>query len=422
MASIAVEHDISHEIKSTLALVLAGGVGSRLEGLTTWRVKPAVPFGGTFRLIDFPLSNCMNSGIRKIGVLTQYKSQSLIGHLSGGWGLLHPELGEFVEILPAQQRINGEWYRGTADAVYQNIDIIRQHNPKHVLILAGDHVYKMDYGPMVQLHCDTGSDLTIACIEVPLADASAFGVMSVDADQRVVRFWEKPAEPTPVPGTEDRALVSMGIYVFNTDFLFDHLFEDADRQMSSHDFGTSVIPPLIGSSKVTAYAFASDTTNGHAYWRDVGTVDSYWQANMELVGVSPELNLYDFDWPIRTTLLQYPSAKFVLNEEGRRGVAVDSMTAPGCIVSGAHVEDSLLFSNVRVEEYSSVYESVVLPNVTIGAHCQLNKVIIDKDCVVPEGSVIGHDHRSDRKRFFVSPEGVVLVTPDMLGQMVHRVR
>lgn len=420
MARNQVHQTTNREEKHTLALVLAGGRGTRLQGLTAWRVKPAVPFGGTFRIIDFPLSNCINSGIRKIGVLTQYKSQSLIRHIVTGWGLLHPELGEYIEILPAQQQIAEEWYRGTADAVYQNIDTIRQHNPHHVLVLAGDHIYKMDYGPMIGFHRNTGAKLTIGCMETPLEEASRFGVVGVADDRQIHRFDEKPEQPTPLPDMADRALVSMGIYVFDTDFLCDQLIADAEAPSSSHDFGLDIIPSLIHRSKVMAYPFPCDASNG--YWRDVGTVDSYWQANMELIGLTPALNLYDGEWPIRTTLRQHPSAKFVLNEEGRRGTAVNSMVAPGCVVSGAHVEDSLLFTNARIEEHSHVSESVVLPNVVVEPDCRLQKVVVDKDCIVPAGSRIGLDHEQDRRKFHVSPEGVVLVTPDMLGQSTHQIR
>ena len=422
MALIDVQRNISRDIKYTLALVLAGGRGTRLQGLTKWRVKPAVPFGGTFRIIDFPLSNCINSGIRKIGVLTQYKSQSLIRHIVHGWGLLHAELGEFIDIMPAQQRIAEQWYRGTADAVYQNIDIIRRYHPEYVLILAGDHIYKMDYGPMIGFHRSNQADLTIGCFEVPLREASRFGIMAVDESRRIVRFEEKPDRPTPMPGSEDQALASMGIYIFNTGFLFDQLIKDADDQTSEHDFGKNIIPPLIDTHKVFAYPFQGGGGNGSMYWRDVGTVDSYWQANMELVSLSPELNLYDGDWPIRTALRQYPSAKFVLNDEGRRGMAIDSMVSPGCIVSGGYVEDSLLFTNVRIEEHARIHRSVILPNVVVGPRCQINRAVIDKECIIPEGSIIGLDHKQDRERFYVSPENVVLVTPDMLGQLIHRVR
>lgn len=411
---------VDNDIKYTLALVLAGGRGRRLNDLTRWRVKPAVPFGGEYRIVDFALSNCVNSGIRKIGVLTQYKSQSLIRHIIHGWGVLHAELGEFIEILPAQQRIAEKWYSGTADAIYQNIDIIRRYNPDFVLVLAGDHIYKMSYSPIISHHRIHKADLTISCLDIPLQRANEFGIMQVDDEQRVVGFEEKPEVPRPIPGQEDRALASMGIYVFDTAFLFEQLIRDADNVNSSHDFGKDIIPSLIHSHRVFAYPFQS--VGGGQYWRDVGTVDSYWQTNMELVGVAPELNLYDRKWPIRTNSRQYPPAKFVFNESQRRGFAVDSIVTNGSIVSGAYIESSLLFYDVRVEEQSEVRQSVILPNVVIGAGCRIRKAIIDKGCLVPAGTVIGENPAEDRERFYVSPGGVVLATPEMFGQLLHKVR
>ena len=412
--------EMDAEIKYTLALVLAGGRGRRLNDLTRWRVKPAVPFGGEYRIVDFALSNCVNSGIRKIGVLTQYKSQSLIRHIIHGWGVLHAELGEFIEILPAQQRIAEKWYSGTADAIYQNIDIIRRYNPDYVLVLAGDHVYKMNYRSIINHHRLSKADLTISCLDIPLQRASEFGIMQVNEQQRVVGFEEKPREPCPIPGKTDRALASMGIYVFDTGFLFEQLIQDADDTNSSHDFGKDIIPSLIKSHRVFAYPFKS--VGGGQYWRDVGTVDSYWQANMELVGVSPELNLYDRKWPIRTNPRQYPPAKFVFNESERRGFAVDSIVTNGSIISGAYIESSLLFYDVRVEEQSEIHQSVILPNVVIGQGCRIRKAIIDKGCIVPAGTVIGENAVEDQQRFYVSPDGVVLVTPEMFGQLLHKVR
>jgi len=335
---------VSRLTSNTLALILAGGRGSRLKHLTMWRAKPAVPFAGKFRIIDFPLSNCINSGIRRIGVLTQYKAHSLIRHIRQGWGSLRGDFGEFVELLPAQQRIEASWYAGTADAVYQNLDILRRHNPDHVLILAGDHIYKMDYGPMLAFHVEHEADITVGCIEVPLAEASAFGVMGIDGEYRITSFEEKPANPVPKPGSQDVALVSMGIYIFNTDFLFEQLIKDADTPGSSRDFGKDIIPNLLGNYRVFAYPFADSATGGQSYWRDVGTVDSYWKANLELIAVTPELNLYDEDWPIWTYQRQVPPAKFVFDDEDRRGMAVDSITSGGCIISGATVRRSLLFS------------------------------------------------------------------------------
>ena len=413
---------IGREVKYTLALILAGGRGERLKNLTKWRVKPAVHFGGKFRIIDFALSNCLNSGIRKMGVLTQYKSQSLIRHILNGWGLLHPELGEFIEILPAQQRIAEEWYQGTADAIYQNIDIIRRYDPEFVLILAGDHVYKMDYGPMIMYHHKRNADITIGCIETPIADALGFGVLKVDDQYRVTSFYEKPDHPEPITGDENHALVSMGIYVFSSSFLYEQLINDADNTDSSHDFGKDIIPNVIQSSKVFAYPFHEYGTGQPLYWRDVGTVDSYWKAHMELTSVVPELNLYDEEWPIRSSPRQYPPAKFVFNDDGKRGMAVDSMISSGCIISGAHVEESLLFSNVHIEVGTRIKQSVILPDVVIGPHCSITKAIIDRRCEIAAGTVIGEDRQADEDRFYVSPNGVVLVAPDMLGQVVHRVR
>lgn len=413
---------ISRLTRDTLALILAGGRGSRLEHLTQWRSKPAVPFGGKFRIIDFPLSNCINSGIRRIGVLTQYKSHSLIRHIQQGWGFLRGEFGEFVELLPAQQRVDNTWYAGTADAVYQNLDIIRLHDPSYVLILAGDHIYKMDYGTMIAHHVERQADMTVGCMEVPVEQARAFGVMAVDESGCVVRFDEKPAHPAPIPGRSSMALVSMGIYVFSTEFLYEQLIKDADTRSSAHDFGKDLIPAVLNKSRIVAYPFRDPQSNKQGYWRDVGTVDSFWQANMELIGVTPELNLYDDEWPIWTYQEQLPPAKFVFDDADRRGRAVDSMVSGGCIISGAAVRRSLLFSNVHVRSYSTVEEAVVLPNVDIGEHCRIRKAVLDKNCRLPEGTVIGEDPDADRQRFHVTPGGVVLVTPEMLGLEIHHVR
>ncbi len=414
---------VSRLTKGTLALILAGGRGTRLKQLTTWRVKPAVPFGGKFRIIDFPLSNCMNSGIRRIGVITQYKSHSLLRHIQQGWGNFRGEFGEFVEALPAQQRIKeSSWYSGTADAVYQNIDIIRGHSPDYVLVLAGDHIYKMDYGPMLAQHVESGADMTIGCLEVPLETAKAFGVMAVNESSQIVGFAEKPPEPTPVPGKEDVALASMGIYVFNTKFLYEQLIRDADTPDSTHDFGNDIIPRVIDNYRVYSYAFRDVQTGKQSYWRDVGTIDAFWEANIELVSITPDLNLYDKDWPIWTYQEQLPPAKFVFDDEGRRGQAIDSMVSGGCLISGATVRKSLLFSNVRVHSFAQVEDSVVLPNVEIGRHCRIKKAVIDKGCKIPPGTVIGEDPVADAERFEVSDGGVVLVTPEMMGQELHYVR
>jgi glucose-1-phosphate adenylyltransferase len=413
---------VSRLTRNTLALILAGGRGSRLKDMTRWRAKPAVPFAGKFRIIDFPLSNCINSGIRRIGVLTQYKAHSLILHIQRGWSFLRGEFGEFVELLPAQQRVATNWYAGTADAVYQNLDIIRNHSPEFVLILAGDHIYKMDYGAMIAFHVGAGADLTVGCLEVDRDTAKAFGVMAVDEDNRILEFEEKPSEPKPMPGSEDTALASMGIYVFNTKFLFEQLIKDADDPNSSRDFGKDIIPEAIKNYRVMAYPFRDPVTNAQAYWRDVGTVDAYWRANLELIGVTPELNLYDNSWPIWTYQEQLPPAKFVFDDDDRRGMAVDSMVSGGCIVSGSVVRHSLLFSNVRMNSYSNVSDSVILPDVTIGRHCHIEKAVIDRGCIIPEGTEIGKDPEADAERFYVSPGGVVLVSPEMLGQEVHHVR
>lgn len=415
---------VSRLTKQTLALVLAGGRGSRLHELTDWRAKPAVPFGGKFRIIDFPLSNCVNSGIRRIGVLTQYKAHSLVRHLGQGWSQFQSELDEFVEILPASQRTGGDWYAGTADAIYQNLDIIRTHRPQYVLVLSGDHIYKMDYGPMLAFHVDNNADMTVSCLELPVAEAAGtFGVMSVDPSRQVLRFDEKPAKPASIPGNPDLTLASMGNYVFNTDFLYSQLISDADDETSVHDFGIDIIPKMINNHRVFAYAFKNPGTEEQAYWRDVGTLDAYWQAHMELVSVSPELDLYDQEWPILTHQSQLPPAKFVFRDQRRRGEAHDSMVSGGCVISGSSVVNSLLFSNVHVNSYSKIDSSVILPDVQIGRHCQISRAIIDRGCQIPENTIIGQNGEHDRQRGFrVSDNGVVLVTPDMLGQTLHTMR
>ena len=413
---------VSRLTRNTLALILAGGRGSRLKHLTKWRSKPAVPFGGKFRIVDFPLSNCINSGIRRVGVLTQYKAHSLILHIQRGWGFLRGEFGEFIELLPAQQRIESSWYEGTADAVYQNLDILRSHNPDYVLILAGDHIYKMDYGTMIAEHVESGADMTVGCLTVGLDTAREFGVMTVDENNRVIDFKEKPDQPKPIPGRDDVALASMGIYVFNRKFLFEQLIKDADTPDSSHDFGKDIIPKVISKYRVQAYPFTDTTSGKQAYWRDVGTIDAFWTANIELIGVTPPLNLYDRSWPIWTYQEQLPPAKFVFDDDERRGMAVDSMVSGGCVISGAKVQDSLLFSNVRVNSYSEVDHTVVLPDVNIGRNCRITRAVIDRGCDIPEGTVIGEDPEADAERFYVSEQGIVLVTPEMLGQVIHHVR
>ncbi|MEJ2141290.1 MAG: glucose-1-phosphate adenylyltransferase [Gammaproteobacteria bacterium] len=413
---------VSNLTRNTLALIMAGGRGERLKHLTMWRAKPAVPFGGKFRIIDFPLSNCINSGIRRIGVLTQYKAHSLILHIQKGWGHLRGEFGEFVELLPAQQRIEASWYSGTADSIYQNLDIIRSHSPDYVLILAGDHVYKMDYGAMLAKHVESNADVTVGCIEMSIESASAFGVMGVNKDFQINSFIEKPDEPEPMPGKSNEALCSMGIYIFNTELLFELLIRDADTPDSSHDFGKDIIPYAIEKYRAIAYPFTDANTGIQSYWRDVGTIDAFWEANLELIGVTPELNLYDDEWPIWTNQEQLPPAKFIFDDDDRRGMAVDSMVSGGCIISGAKVRHSLLFSNVTVDNYTKIDSSVVLPDVTIGKNCRIFHAVIDKGCEIPDETIIGMDEEEDKKRFYISPKGVVLVTPDMLGQELHHVR
>jgi glucose-1-phosphate adenylyltransferase len=406
---------VSQLTRGTMAIIMAGGRGERLAGLTTNRAKPATPFGGKYRIIDFSLSNSVNSGIRQVLVLTQYKAHALIQHLQRGWGFLRGELDEFIEIVPAQQKHGEWWYRGTADAVHQNFDIIEERNPELVLVLAGDHVYKMDYGPMVAFHAQHDADVTVGVVQVPVSKASEYGVMTVDADSRVVRFMEKPENPEPMPGHDDIALVSMGIYVFETNFLRQRLEEDAANPNSAHDFGRNVIPATIGINRTYAYPFQNVETQAQAYWRDVGTVDAYYDANMELIHVKPELNLYDEDWPIWTYQQQVPSAKFVLDDEGRRGHAINSMVAGGSIVSGAEVIESLLHYNVTVEERSRIFKSVVLPHVEIGKSCRISHTIIDEGCIVPDGMVIGDNYARDATRFHVTKNGITLVTQEMLA-------
>ncbi len=412
--------------RATVAMVLAGGRGSRLGPLTDWRAKPAVPFGGKFRIIDFTLSNCVNSGIRRIGVCTQYKAQSLIRHIQRGWSFLEGRLNEFVELLPAQQQIAPVWYRGTADAVYQNIALLRGHGPKYVLVLAGDHIYKMDYGKMIAEHVERGTDITIGCVAVPLADATAFGVMTIDADGQVVGFDEKPANPQPMPGAPDVALGSMGIYVFGAEYLYDLLQQDTEDTNSAHDFGRNIIPRAIArGDRVFAHDLresdVSSTSSG-VYWRDVGTIDAYWEANMDLIKVTPELNMYDREWPIWTFQEQLPPAKFVFDEDDRRGFALDSLVSGGCIVSGSTVRRSLLFSNVHVHSYCAVEDSVILSDVDIARGAIVRRAVVDRHCRIPAGMKIGVDPEEDRRRFHVTDRGITLVTPEMLGQVVHTPR
>ena len=415
---------VSRLTRDSLALILAGGRGSRLYELTDWRAKPGLYFGGKYRIIDFPLSNCINSGVRRIGVLTQYKAHSLIRHLVHGWSWFQAGSREFVEILPASQRVGGEWYRGTADAVYQNLDIIRTHTPSYVLILSGDHVYKMDYGPFLAAHADTKADMTVSCVELPCEEAAGqFGVMTVDETGRVIAFDEKPEDPNPVPGKPGICLASMGNYIFNTEFLYEQVIKDADSPNSSHDFGKNIIPSIIKDYRVYAYPFRNPETQQQAYWRDVGTLDAFWEANMELVSVTPQLNLYDQYWPIYTYQVQSPPAKFVFDEPERRGAAIQSMVSGGCVISGAEVRRSLLFSRCKTNSYSSITDSVLLPDTTIGQNCRINRCIIDAGSTIEDGTVIGENHDDDRERGFrVTESGLTLVTPDMLGQQLHHTR
>lgn len=405
--------------KNTYAVVLAGGRGSRLHELTENRAKPAVPFGGKFRIIDFALSNCINSGIRRVGIVTQYKAQSLIRHIQRGWGFLEANLGEFIEALPAQQRVEEAWYTGTADAVFQNLYFIRHCAPDYVLVLGGDHIYKMNYARMLAEHIAARADVTVCCIDVALEEASQFGIMAVNDEQRVTGFEEKPAHPRALPDDPTRALASMGIYVFNAAFLYEHLARDAKDGASCHDFGKDLIPHMVAHHRVYAHRFADSCVNvagGAPYWRDVGTVDAYWDANLELAKVTPRLDLYDADWPIWSLQRQLPPAKFVFNDDGRRGHALDSLIASGCILSGAEVQRSLLSTNVRVLDHSLIEDSVILPDVEIGRHAIVRRAIVDKGCRLPDGFTVGVDVARDRARFHVTPHGVTLITPGMLGQ------
>jgi glucose-1-phosphate adenylyltransferase len=417
------KNQLTHRLpERAVALVLAGGRGSRLQQLTDRRAKPAVYFGGKFRIIDFVLSNCINSGFRRIGVVTQYKSHSLLRHLQRGWSFLRGDQNEFIDLLPAQQRVNEDhWYRGTADAVFQNIDILSSYNPEYVVILAGDHIYKMDYSLMLQDHVATGATCTIGCIEVPKAEASAFGVMAVDDQRRITDFVEKPADPPTMPGKPDTTLASMGIYIFNAQYLYQLLNDDVANTASTHDFGKDIIPRVVAAGGAVAHPFSMScipTGDGvPAYWRDVGTVDAFWSANLDLASISPELNIYDADWPIWTHQEQLPPAKFVHDAAGNPGMAVNVLVSGGCIVSGSHVAASVLFSNVRVHSFCHIDQAVILPHSEIGQHCRLTKVVIDRGCKIPAGMVIGEDPELDAQRFHRSENGVVLVTTEMLNKL-----
>lgn len=392
-------------------MILAGGKGERLHPLTIHRAKPAVPFGGIYRIIDFTLSNCINSGIRKIAVLPQYKSLSLDKHLRLGWNLFSGELNEYIISVPPQQRVSDKWYQGTADAIYQNIYMIEKDAPDHLLVLAGDHIYKMDYAEMLRFHKEKQADATVAAIEMPKKDAAAFGVIEIDEDCRIVGFEEKPREPKPIPGRPDTAFASMGIYLFNTRTVLEHLQSDA-LQDTAHDFGKNIIPQMMKAVRVYAYNFKDENKKEAKYWRDVGTIDSYWEANMDLVSVDPLLNLYDKAWPIRTYQAQNPATKFVFAQEtkgGRLGIALDSIVAHGCIVSGGRVQHSVLSPNVRVNSYSEVHDSILMENVEIGRHCKIRRAIIDKGVTIPAGSEIGYNLEEDKKRYHVTSSGIVVI-------------
>ncbi len=407
--------------RRAVALVLAGGRGSRLKNLTDTRAKPAVYFGGKFRIVDFALSNCMNSGIRRIGVITQYKSHSLLRHLQRGWAFLKSEMNEFVDLLPAQQRVDEEsWYRGTADAVYQNQDILAAYRADYVVVLAGDHIYKQNYALMLADHVALGRECTVGCIEVSREEAKAFGVMAIDDERRITAFVEKPADPPTLPGKPDRSLASMGIYIFNARYLYRELERDMADPNSSHDFGKDIIPRMVKAGDAAAHPFELSCVGGKPglppYWRDVGTIDAYWDANIDLTATDPLLNLYDTDWPIWTYQMQLPPAKFVHNTDERRGMAIESMVSGGCIVSGA-VLRSVLFSQVRVHSYSQVHWSVLLPGVQVGRHARITKAVIDRDCIVPDHLVIGEDAVADAARFHRTESGITLVTREMLRNL-----
>jgi glucose-1-phosphate adenylyltransferase len=395
-----------------LVIVLAGGVGERLFPLTKERAKPAVYFGGPYRIIDFVLSNCLNSGFRRIFIATQYKSLSLNRHIRQGWSIVSEELGEFIEILPPQKRVGEHWYQGTADAVFQNLYSIEREGARYVIVLAGDHIYKMDYRKMLQAHIDIGAEVTLASIEVPVEDGRRFGIVAVDESNRVIDFQEKPVNPPSMPGMPGLALASMGIYVFDMDVLTHSLAQDAVDEESRHDFGKNIIPALIGRGKVFSYPFYDENKKAAKYWRDIGTLDAYYEANMDLCQVNPEFNLYDPEWQLRTYQPQAPPAKFVFAEDGRKGEALDSLISPGCIVSGARIAGSILCPNVRVHSFCTIDQSILMPGVRVGRHARIRRAIIDRDVLIPRGAWIGYNLEEDRKRHTVTDEGIVVVTVD----------
>src|SRR5438309_3635820 len=399
-------------LDDSLVIVLAGGAGERLYPLTKDRAKPAVYFGGPYRIIDFVLSNCINSGLRRMFIATQYKSLSLNRHIRMGWNIVSEELGEFVEILPPQKRVSEHWYQGTADAVYQNLYSIIREDPRHLIVLSGDHVYKMDYARMLRLHQERQAAVTLATIEVPIADASRFGIIAVDENERVTGFEEKPKQATPIPGSPDLALASMGVYVFDTDALIGALEADA-TQPTNHDFGKDIIPALIHQAPVYSYRFYDENKKASKYWRDIGTLDAYFEANMDLCQVNPEFNLYDPEWPLRTYQPQAPPAKFVFAETGSRcGQALDSVISPGCIVSGSRISGSVLCPNVRVHSFCAIDECILMPGVRVGRHARIRRAIIDRDVLIPSGAQIGYNPEADRRRHTVTESGVVVVTTD----------
>jgi glucose-1-phosphate adenylyltransferase len=412
------------DVTEVLTLILAGGKGTRLDPLTRDRAKPAVPFGGLYRIVDFTLSNCINSNLRRVLVLTQYKARSLDRHIAAGWSFLSRQLDEYIDVLPPQQRIDEHWYKGTADAIYQNIYSIEKADPRHVLILAGDHIYKMDYGDMIRQHLDRGADLTIGCLPVPLRDGNQFGIVDLDSQDRVTGFVEKPREPPPMPDNPSLCLASMGIYIFAARLMYELLCQDATRPDSDHDFGKNIIPGMIGSQKVYAYRFRDKNRKSVPYWRDVGTLDAYYQANMDLIQVDPVLNLYDREWPIRTFQPQLPPPKFVFCDEGpphlaRRGEAHDSMVCQGCIVSGGHVRRSILSPSVRVNSYAVVEDSILFEGVDVGRHSRIRRAIIDKDVKIPANSTIGYDRDHDRQRgFALTEQGVVVIAKAELPETI----
>jgi len=406
----------------SVALILAGGRGTRLKDLTTTRAKPAVHFGGKFRIIDFALSNCLNSGIRRIGVITQYQSHTLVKHIQRAWSFFSEEMNEFVDLLPAQQRVGGEnWYRGTADAVTQNLDVIRRYAAKYIVILAGDHIYKQDYSRMLLDHVEKGARCSVACIPVPVEEASALGVMAVDDNSKIIDFVEKPEHPPTMPGDETKSLASMGIYIFDADYLFKLLEEDDLDENSSHDFGKDIIPKVTQSGEAYAHSFTlscvQSDPDAEPYWRDVGTLEAYWKANLDLASVTPELDMYDHEWPIRTYSESVPPAKFVQDRSGSHGMTLNSLVSGGCIISGSVVAQSVLFPRVRVNSFCNIDSSILLPDVVIGRSCRLRRCVVDRACIIPEGMVVGENAVEDARRFYRSEEGIVLITREMLKRL-----